>query len=132
MVYAIKLLLFVLFAASAAAVVLRPAFASLFTPVQYKRAWTWLFVVTIISFLSLRPDLYVFLLAIAGMVAPRYLGDGDVGKVNAFLLFLLPLPPIGYTLGGLEGLNYVLRLEHVRVMSLVLFTLPAFRLLPPA
>ena len=129
MVYAIKLLLFVLFAAGAAAVVLRPAFAGLFTPVQYKRAWTWLFVVTIVSFLSLRPDLYVFLLAIAAMVAPRYLGDGDVGKVNAFLLFLLPLPPIGYTLGGLEGLNYVLRLEHVRVMSLVLFTLPAFRLM---
>ena len=129
MVYAIKLLLFVLFAAGAAAVVLRPAFASLFTPVQYKRAWAWLFVVTLISFLSLRADLYVFFLAIAAMVAPRYLGDGDAGKVNTFMLFLLPLPPIAYTLGGLEGLNYILRLEHVRVMSIVLLTLPAFRLM---
>ena len=129
MIYAIKLLFFVLFAGGAAAVTLRPAFASLFSPVQYKRAWTLLFVVTIISFLSIRPELYVFLLAIAAMAAPRYLGDGDQGKVNAFLLFLLPLPPISYTLGGLEGLNYILRLEHTRVMSLMLFTLPALRLM---
>ena len=129
MTYALKLLLFVLFTGGVAAVFLRPVFASLFSPLQYKRAWAWLFTVTIIAFASIRPELYVFLLVIAGMVAPRYLGEGDLGRVNAFMLFLLPLPPIAYTLGGLEGLNYVLRLEHVRVMSLVLFTLPALRLM---
>ena len=129
MIYALKLLFFVLVAATATALFLRPAFASLFAPAQYKRAWAWLLVVTVIAFMSLRPELYILLIAIAAVIAARYLGSGDAGKVNAFMLFLLPLPPIAYTLGGVEGLNYVLRLEHTRVISLVLFTIPAARLL---
>ena len=129
MIYALKLLSLVLVAAIAAAMVLRPAFASLMSPTQYKRAWTSLIVLTIIAFLSMRPELYILLVAVAGSVAARQLGEGDIGKVNAFLLLLLALPPIAFTLGGLEGLNYILRLEHVRALSIVLFTIPALRLM---
>ncbi len=129
MIYALKLLLFVLVALSCAAFILRPAFANLFTPVQYKRVWTCLLVMTVAAFLSLRPEVYIVAVAVIGGVAARNLGAGDMGKVNAFLLFLLPLPPIVYTLGGVGDINYILKLEHTRVLSLVLFAPAAVRLL---
>jgi O-antigen ligase len=129
LIYALKLLVFALVAMGATAYLLRPAFAHLFSPQQYKRAWICLLVVTVIAFLSFRVEFFVVLLAMAAIFSARYLGAGDVGKVNAFLLFLVPLPPIAYTVGGLDGLNYVLRLEHVRLLSMVLLTAPALRLL---
>lgn len=129
MIYALKLLVFALAASGATAYVMRPAFAHLFSPPQYKRAWACLAVVTVIAFLSFRVEFFIVLLALAAIVSARYLGAGDVGKVNAFMLFLLTLPPIAYTVGGLDGLNYVLKIEHVRLLSIVLLTAPALRLM---
>ncbi len=129
MVYAIKLLLIVLIVGSAVAFALRPVFANLFTPVQYKRAWLCVLLVTVPTFLSVRPELFCITIALSTAIAARYLGKGDLGNVNAFLLFLLVLPPVSYTLGGLDGLNYLLRLDPIRLMSLVLLTPSAVRLL---
>jgi len=128
-VYAIKLLLIVLVVMSAAAFVLRPAFAKLLTPNQYKRAWGCVLLVTLPTFLSLRPELFCITVGVSVCIAARYLGDGELGNVNAFLMFLLVLPPVSFTLGGLDGLNYVLRLDPTRLTSLVLLSLPAVRLL---
>ena len=129
MVYAIKLLLVVLLVGATAAWVLRGAFANLLSQAQYKRAWMCVLAVTLPTFLSFRPDLFCVAVAIVSVIAAGHLGEGDRGNVNAFLLFLLVLPPLNYTLGGLEGLNYVLRLDPMRLLSLALLTVPAVRLL---
>jgi hypothetical protein len=43
-----------------------------------------------------------------------------VGKIAVFLLLIIALPPIRLNIGGFGGINYLISLTHVRILSLVL------------
>jgi len=119
-VYALKLLLPVLVIGLLALFGLRSAFASLLTKLQYQRAAMVLMLVIVVSFLAHSQLIYVVVLAGVALFAQAQLGGGVRGKVAAYMLLVLALPPLAYGIGGVGDINYVLELTGPRVLSLVL------------
>ena len=56
------------------------------------------------------------------------MGRGAVGKIAVFLLLIIALPPIRLNIGGFGGINYLISLSHVRILSLVLMVPAAIEL----
>jgi O-antigen ligase len=128
-VYALKLLFPVLVIGLLALFGLRPAFASLLTRTQYQRAAFLMIVTTAVAFLAHSQLIYVIVLGGIALFAQAYLGGGTRGKVAAYMLLVLVLPPLAYGIGGLGDINYVLDISGSRMLALVLLPGAALRLL---
>ncbi len=129
MVYALKLLFPVLIIGLLALFGLRPAFASLLSRTQYHRAAFLAIGATVIAFLAHSQLIYVVALAAVALFSQSYLGGGVRGKIAAYMLLALILPPLAYGIGGVGDINYVLELSGLRVLSLVLLPGAALKLL---
>lgn len=128
MTYALKLLLPLLVLCGIGWVAFRRSFEPLLAKREYVRAWTVIVAITIVVFLSRSLALYFCLLAVGAVWAQSYLGGGIRGKLAAFMLILMLLPPLTWQLGGLGDINYVLALTGPRVLALMLLVGPAFQL----
>ena len=128
MIYALKLLAAVSVLSYVAMSLFRPAFKDIFTPAEYRCAWRLVFLGVFASYLCKFPA--VFLLVVAGIAIYGAVatGRGPVGKVAVYLLFACTLPPIKLILGGFGGINYLLAVDHLRLVSLVLLTWAALEL----
>jgi hypothetical protein len=128
-VYALKLLFPVLIIGLLSLAGLRPAFASLLTKTQYRRAAFLLVATTMVAFLAHSQLIYVIALAGVALFAQAYLGGGVRGKAAAFMLLVVVLPPLAYGIGGVGDINYVLDVSGTRLLSLVLLPGAAIKLL---
>lgn len=129
MIYAIKLLIPTLLVCGLAFLVLRASFATLLTSAEYLRAWVVLTGTTIVAYLSHTPMIYVIALGVAAQFAQSFLGGGVRGKLAAYLLMIMVIPPLFWQLGGLGDINYVLSLNGPRILGVVLLVGPALNLL---
>lgn len=129
MVYALKLLFPALVVCLIAAMMLRKAFEPLLSRTEYDRAWMVLLATTVLSFLAGTPLFFIFGIIALAFLAPAYLGGGVRGRIAVYMLLVLVLPPLGYELGGISGINSILWLDGPRMLVLVLFTAPALKLL---
>jgi O-antigen ligase len=128
-IYAIKLLLPTLVVIALAWLVLRASFATLLSAVEYQRAGAVLILTTIIAFLGHTPMLFSVSIGVMALVAQSMLGGGIRGKIAAFMLMIMVLPPITWQVGGVGDINYLLALTGPRILALVLLTGPALTLL---
>jgi O-antigen ligase len=128
-IYALKLLTVVFSVACLAAYVFRSAFADIFSKVEYHRVWRIVLVGIVASYLCKIPAVFLLAVAVIGLVGASATGRGPAGKIGIYLLLACTLPPINVVLGGIGGLNYILSLDHRRVLSLVLLSWAALEIL---
>jgi len=128
-IYAIKLLLPTLFVCGLAWVVLRASFAPLLSKIEYQRAWVVLIATTMVVYLGHTPMLFTIGVGLMALFAQSFLGGGIRGKLAAFMLMIMILPPITWQVGGVGDINYVLALTGPRILALLLLTGPALKLL---
>jgi hypothetical protein len=119
-IYAIKLLFAVLLTAVLASRAFRSSFDGLLTRGDYRLAWRQIVLASIAAYLCKFPVLFLAVLTGIALFGASATGRGTVGKLATFLVLTIVLPPVSFTLGGLDGLNYVTRLTPERVLSLVL------------
>ena len=129
MIYALKLLFPVLVIAGLAWVVLRGAFSTLLTRSEYQRAFALLIVATIVVFLGHSTMIYALAIGLVAFVAQSVLGGGLRGKLAAFMLLIMVLPPLTWQAGGLGDINYLLAITGPRILAIVLLIGPALKLL---
>ncbi len=129
MIYALKLLLPVLVVLALAWFGLRSAFSTLLTKDEYKRAWWSMLMATLVVFLGHSTMLYAVGIAIVALIVQSLLGGGIRGKLAAFMLLIMILPPLTWQVGGIGDINYVLGLTGPRILALVLLPGPALMLL---
>lgn len=129
MIYALKLLLPVLVICGLAWYGLRAAFAPLLSKPQYDRAWFVIVLATLVVFLGHSTMLYAIGIAAVAFFAQAHLGGGIRGKLAAFMLMIMILPPLTWQLGGIGDINYVLGLTGPRILALVLLSGPALKLI---
>ncbi len=129
MIYALKLLLPVLIVCGLAWVGLRSAFAPLLAKSEYSRAWSVMLAATLVVFLGHSTMLYAIGIAVVALVGQSCLGGGIRGKLAAFMLLIMILPPLTWQVGGFGDINYVLGLTGPRILALVLLSGPALTLL---
>ena len=129
MVYAIKLLIPTLLVCGLAFLVLRASFAALLSKAEYQRAWVVLVSATLIAYLAHTQMIYVLALGALALFAQSYLGGGLRGKLAAYLLMIMVIPPLSWQLGGLGDINYILALSGPRMFAIVLLVGPALTLL---
>lgn len=120
MIYALKLLFPTLVVCAAAWFVLRASFAPLLTKVQYQRAWFIMVLATVIVFLGHTTMLYAIAIGLLALVGQSMLGGGARGKLAAFMLLIMILPPLTWQIGGVGDINYILGLTGPRILALVL------------
>jgi O-antigen ligase len=128
-IYAIKLLLPTLFVCGLAWVVLRASFATLLSKVEYRNAWLVLVGTTLVAYLAYTPMVYVLGIGVAALFGQSLLGGGIRGKLAAFMLMFMIVPPVAWQVGGLGDINYLLALTAPRMMSIVLLAGPALTLM---
>ena len=73
--------------------------------------------------------LYVIAVGLMALFAQSFLGGGHRGKLAAYMLMIMVLPPLTWQLGGVGDINYVLALTGPRVLAIVLLAGPALMLL---
>lgn len=129
MIYAIKLLIPTLLVCGLAFLILRSSFATLLTRAEYQRAWVVLGGTTIVAYLSHTPMIYVIALGVVAQLAQSFLGGGIRGKLSAYMLMIMIIPPLFWQLGGLGDINYVLALNGPRILAIVLLAGPALKFL---
>ena len=129
MVYAIKLLLPTLFVCALGFLVWRASFATLLSKIEYQRAWIVLFATTFVAYLGQTPMLFVIGAGLMAMFAQAYLGGEIRGKLAAYMLMIVALPPLAWQVGGVADINYLLALPGSRMLSLVLLSGPALTLM---
>ena len=127
--YAIKLLLPTLFVCGLAWLVLRASFAPLLSKLEYQRAWVVLIATTMVVYLGLTPMMFSIGVGLMALLAQSFLGGGIRGKLAAFMLMIMILPPLTWQVGGVGDINYLLALTGPRILALVLLTGPALKLL---
>ena len=129
MIYALKLLAVVFTVTLLAAYVFKSAFKDIFSTPEYRRVWTLVLLGVMASYLCGIPAL--FLLVVAGIATYGALvtGRGPAGKIGIYVLFACTLPPINLVLGGFGGINYLLNVDHRRVISLLLLSWAAIEIL---
>jgi O-antigen ligase len=128
-IYAIKLLLPTLFVCALAFVLLRTSFAALLSKTEYQRAWVTLVATTLVAYLAHTPMLYVVGIGLVALFAQAFLGGGISGKLAAYMLMVVVLPPITWQMGGVGDINYLLALTGPRTLALLLLLGPAISLL---
>jgi hypothetical protein len=126
--YAIELLFAVLCISGIASYVFRRAFMGIFSPLEYKRAWTLLVLGTMAAYLCKFPALFAIVIAFVALYGAQASGRGVVGRIAVFLLLIVALPPIHFSIGGFGGINYLISVSHVRVLSLTLMAWAAVEL----
>ena len=129
MIYALKLLFPVLVVAGLAWMVLRAGFSALLTKQEYQRAFGLIVAATIVVFLGQSTMLYAIGIAFVALGAQSVLGGGARGKIAAFMLLIMVLPPLTWQVGGIGDINYLLALTGPRILTIVLLTGPALALL---
>jgi O-antigen ligase len=128
-IYAIKLLIPVLVICALAWLFLRGAFQPLLAKREYNRAWTVIVAATVVVFLAHSLPLYGIGIAVVAFVAQAYLGGGVRGKLAAFMLLMVVLPPLSWQVGDIGDISYLLGLTGARILALVLLTGPALQLM---
>jgi len=128
-IYAIKLLIPVLAICALAWLFLRGAFQPLLEKREYNRAWAIIVAATLVVFLAHSLPLYGIGIAIVAFVAQAYLGGGVRGKLAAFMLLMVVLPPLSWQVGDIGDISYLLGLTGARILALVLLTGPALQLM---
>ena len=128
MIYALKLLVVVFTVGCIAQYLFRNAFRDIFSPVEYKRAWTLLLLGVVASYLCKLPVVFLVVVAVIAIYGANAVGRGPAGKVAVFLLMVVALPPIRLSLGGFGSINYVLSLDPPRMLALVLLGWAAIEL----
>jgi O-antigen ligase len=127
-IYALKLLIVVFAATCIAAWVFRSAFRDIFTKTEYRRVWQIVLLGVVASYLSQLPAVFLLVIAGLGIYAAAITHHGPAGKIGIYLLLACTLPPINLHLGGFGGINYLLDLDHRRVLSMVLLTWAAIEI----
>ena len=128
-IYAIKLLIPTLFVCGLAWLVLRASFAPLLSKLEYQRAWLVLIATTIVVYLGHTPMMFSIVVGLMALFAQSVLGGGICGKLAAFMLMVMILPPLTWQIGGLGDINYLLALTGPRILAFVLLTGPALKLM---
>ncbi len=128
MIYALKLLVAVFSVSCLAAYVFRTAFQDIFSKAEYKRVWQIVLLGVLASYLCQVPAVFLFVVACLGIYGAAATGRGAAGKIGIYLLLACTLPPINQSLGGFGGINYVLMLDHRRILSLVLLSWAAIHI----
>ncbi len=128
MIYALKLLLAVLFVSGTAMMVYRRAFQDLLSAREYRRAWVLVIVCMVAAYLCKFPALFLLVLAGLSMYASASAGSSPVAALCVYLLLSIIVPPIGLDIGGVGGINYILELDHYRLLALAVLVVPAMRL----
>jgi O-antigen ligase len=128
-IYAIKLLLPTLFVCAVAFLALRVPFKTLLSKTEYQRAWVLLIVANLIAYLSHTPMFYIIGVTLMALFAGAFLGGGIRGKLAAYMLLIVALPPLSWQLGGIGDINYVLSLTGPRMLAIVLLIGPALTLM---
>ena len=129
MIYALKLLIVVSAATCIAAWAFRSAFRDIFSKTEYRRVWQIVLLGVVASYLCVLPGVFLLVVAGLGIYAAAITHHGPAGKIGIYLLFACTLPPIGMKLGGFGGINYLLEVDHRRVLSLVLLSWAALQIL---
>ena len=124
MKYAIELLFAVLCISLVASYAFRRAFDGILSLLEYKRAWSILVFATVAAYLCKFPVAFMMAIACIAIYGANAMSRGVVGKIAVFLLLIIALPPIRLNIGGFGGINYLISLTHVRILSVVLL-LPA-------
>jgi O-antigen ligase len=127
-IYALTLLIVVFAATCIAAWVFRSAFRDIFTKTEYRRVWQIVLLGVVASYLSQLPAVFLMVVAGLGIYAAAVTHRGPAGKIGIYLLFACTLPPINMKLGGFGGINYVLELDHRRVLSMLLLSWAAMEI----
>ncbi|MCK9685866.1 O-antigen ligase family protein [Scleromatobacter humisilvae] len=120
MIYALKLLIVVSVVACVAGYMFRSAFRDIFTPAEYKRIWQTVLLGVLLSYLCQIPAVFLVAIGVLGLWSASATGRGPAGKFAIYVLLACTLPPISVTVGGFGGINYVLQLDHRRILSIVL------------
>lgn len=128
MVYAIKLFLAVSLLMAIAAPFLRKRFGGLLSQKEYWQVWFVIFGSAVVSFLSLKPYIFVVGVAVGALITLNLFGKDAKGRVATFWLLLLLFPPVSLSTDGLAGFNRVLDLNHLRVLSILVLLPGAFSL----
>lgn len=129
MVYAIKLLFAVLLLSAVFAPFLRGAMRGLIGDKDYWRVWMIIVATAVVSFLSIKPVVFMFCVALVSMAAPGMLGGGPLGRLTAWWLLYILFPPIVLSAEGVAGINRIIELNAHRVASMVVLVPAAFGLL---
>jgi hypothetical protein len=129
LVYAIKLLFAVLLLSAVFAPFLRGAMRGLIGDKDYWRVWMIIVATAVASFLSMRPPVFMVLVALIGLFSPRLLGGGTLGRLTAWWLLYVLFPPISVSAEGVPGINRIIELMAHRVLSLVVLVPAVFELL---
>ncbi len=129
MIYALKLLFAVLLVSGAAMAVYRGAFAGLISQQQYRRAWMLVIACMVAAYLCKFPALFFLVLGGLGLYASTLMGGTSLAALCAYLLLSIVCPPISLDIGGVGGINSILKLDGFRLLALVVLTMPALRLL---
>ena len=130
MIYALKLLIVVSVVTLVAGYVFRSAFRDIFSPVEYKRVWHIVLLGVVLSYLCQIPAVFLIAVGVLAFWAGTATGRGPAGKIAIYLLLTCTLPPINLQVGGFGGINYLLLLDHRRILALVLLTWAAIELVP--
>ncbi len=131
-IYALKLLFYVLAVGLPAAWLMRPAFKGLLTEAQYKLACQTLFVATLVAFLSKTPGLFMVAVGLVAFFAAPRLAPGAPGALAVFALLLITMPSISASVGGVGSINQILTLNPLRVLALAVLLPAAVRLMTQA
>ena len=129
MIYALKLLAVVFTVTCLAQYVFRTAFQDIFSPTEYKRVWRLVLLGVVASYLCQLPPLYLMAVASIAIYGAVATGRGPAGKIGIYLLLICTLPPIDLALGGFGGINYLLKLDHRRVLSIFMLSWAAIEIL---
>lgn len=129
MIYALKLLFAVLLVSGVAMTVYRNAFAGLVSQQQYRRAWMLVIACMVASYLCKFPALFFLVLGGLGLYGSALMGATPVAALCAYLLLSIVCPPISLDIGGVGGINSILRLDGFRLLAIVVLLVPALRLL---
>jgi O-Antigen ligase len=128
LVYAIKLFLAVCLLIAVAAPLLRKPFTGLMSRKDYWRVWLVILGSACVSFLSLKPYVFVAGVAVGAIITSSFFGTDVRGRLASYWLLLLLFPPVALSTDGLAGFNRVLDLNHPRVLTLILLLPAAFSL----
>jgi O-antigen ligase len=95
---------------------------------QFNRASLLLAVSVLISFLSLKPIIFITLVALLLFFVALSERESVSNKIAAFALFAIVFPPISYTLGNLGDLNQLTELRVARLGAMILLVPAALQL----
>lgn len=84
----------------------------------------------VVAFLSFRTPVFAIATVLVAVWLSRRLGGGMGGRLGAYALLLVTLPPAEFVLDDIAGIGYVTALSPIRLLSLVLL-LPALLNRPP-